>query len=147
MTGQVGALIGGPGNVLGKPLPLHRARDAVFGYVLLNDWSARDIQAWEYVPLGPFNSKNFVSGIGFYLFIVKLVIDQACVHSSQAVKQFLFSMPDASMEQATQISPWVVTPDALEPFAVPGPKQARTIAFGCWLLVCNHVNKPDEPLP
>ncbi len=55
-----GALIG-PGNALGEPIPIESAADHVFGYVLLNDWSARDIQAWEYVPLGPFNGKNFVS--------------------------------------------------------------------------------------
>ncbi len=40
---------------------MDRAEGHLFGYVLLNDWSARDIQSWEYVPLGPFNGKNFVS--------------------------------------------------------------------------------------
>jgi hypothetical protein len=40
------------------------AADHIFGYVLVNDWSARDVQKWEYVPLGPFNSKNFVSREG-----------------------------------------------------------------------------------
>lgn len=44
---------------LGKPIPVSEAPDFVFGYVLMNDWSARDIQAWEYVPLGPFTAKNF----------------------------------------------------------------------------------------
>ncbi|OIW24792.1 fumarylacetoacetase [Coniochaeta ligniaria NRRL 30616] len=47
------------GNALGEPIPLHEAEDFIFGYVLMNDWSARDIQQWEYVPLGPFNAKNF----------------------------------------------------------------------------------------
>ncbi|KAI9367245.1 hypothetical protein BJX61DRAFT_335078 [Aspergillus egyptiacus] len=46
-------------NELGKPVPISQAEDHVFGVVLMNDWSARDIQAWEYVPLGPFNAKNF----------------------------------------------------------------------------------------
>lgn len=55
-----GCLVG-PGNELGAPIPLDRAADHIFGYVLVNDWSARDIQRWEYVPLGPFNGKNFVS--------------------------------------------------------------------------------------
>ena len=44
---------------LGKPIPVDQAADHIFGYVLMNDWSARDIQAWEYVPLGPFTAKNF----------------------------------------------------------------------------------------
>lgn len=61
---------------IGRPVTLDEAKDRIFGYVLMNDWSARDIQKWEYVPLGPFTSKNF----------------------------------------ATTISPWVVTPMALEPF-------------------------------
>jgi fumarylacetoacetase len=46
-------------NDLGKPVPIDEAEDHIFGVVLMNDWSARDIQAWEYIPLGPFNAKNF----------------------------------------------------------------------------------------
>ena len=51
----------GPGNLLGEPIPCRDAGASVSGYCLLNDWSARDIQAWEYQPLGPFLSKNFAS--------------------------------------------------------------------------------------
>jgi len=69
----------GPGNSPGEPVPIERAEEQIFGFCLVNDWSARDIQAWEYQPLGPFLAKNF----------------------------------------ATTISPWVVTPEALEPFRVP----------------------------
>ncbi|KAF5671904.1 fumarylacetoacetase [Fusarium denticulatum] len=50
-------------NHLGEPIPISMAEDYIFGYVLLNDWSARDIQAWEYVPLGPFTSKNLGTSI------------------------------------------------------------------------------------
>ena len=59
---EMGYLIG-PGNALGEPIPIERAWEAVFGLVLVNDWSARDIQKWEYVPLGPFLSKNFATSI------------------------------------------------------------------------------------
>lgn len=55
----MGAFFGGPGNQLGHPIKCSEAEDRIFGLVLLNDWSARDIQAWEYVPLGPFLAKNF----------------------------------------------------------------------------------------
>ena len=55
---EMGAFIG-PGNALGDPVSLAEAEDHIFGLVLLNDWSARDIQVWEYVPLGPFLGKNF----------------------------------------------------------------------------------------
>src|SRR6202521_2556479 len=68
----------GPGSELGVPVPVGQAHEHIAGYCLLNDWSARDIQAWEYQPLGPFLAKNFM----------------------------------------TTISPWVVTPEALEPFRI-----------------------------
>ncbi|BDC39315.1 fumarylacetoacetase [Paraburkholderia terrae] len=53
----------GRGNALGEPIKCGEAEEHIFGMVLLNDWSARDIQQWEYVPLGPFNSKGFATTI------------------------------------------------------------------------------------
>jgi fumarylacetoacetase len=50
-------------NDLGEPIPIDEAEEYIFGLVLLNDWSARDIQKWEYVPLGPFLAKSFASSI------------------------------------------------------------------------------------
>jgi fumarylacetoacetase len=75
---EVGAFIG-RGNPLGEPIPIASAGESVFGLCLVNDWSARDIQSWEYQPLGPFLAKNF----------------------------------------ATNISPFIVTQEALEPFRTP----------------------------
>jgi fumarylacetoacetase len=57
------AFIVGAGSALGEPIPIAAAEQHIFGLVLLNDWSARDIQQWEYVPLGPFNSKSFATSI------------------------------------------------------------------------------------
>ncbi len=59
---ELGVFVG-QGNALGEPIAMEQAEDHAFGLVLLNDWSARDIQAWEYQPLGPFLSKNFASTI------------------------------------------------------------------------------------
>ena len=59
---ELGFVIG-PGNPLGKPVPIAKAHDRIFGTVLFNDWSARDIQAWEYQPLGPFLGKSFASTV------------------------------------------------------------------------------------
>jgi len=59
---ELGAFIG-TGNARGTSVPLAQAEDQLFGLVLLNDWSARDVQAWEYQPLGPFLAKNFASTI------------------------------------------------------------------------------------
>jgi len=53
----------GRGNELGQPIPIGEADEQIAGYCLLNDWSARDIQAWEYQPLGPFLAKNFLTSI------------------------------------------------------------------------------------
>jgi len=57
------AFVVGKANELGQAIPLSEARDHMFGMVLFNDWSARDIQKWEYVPLGPFLAKSFASSI------------------------------------------------------------------------------------
>lgn len=57
------AFIVGQGNALGDPIPVDAAERHIFGLVLMNDWSARDLQQWEYVPLGPFNSKGFATSI------------------------------------------------------------------------------------
>lgn len=59
---EIGSFIG-LGNALGTPIPIDQTEEHIFGIVLMNDWSARDIQAWEYVPLGPFNAKNFATTI------------------------------------------------------------------------------------
>jgi len=53
----------GPGNALGVPIPIAQAADHICGFCLLNDWSARDLQAWEYQPLGPFLAKNFATSV------------------------------------------------------------------------------------
>ena len=53
----------GTGNALGEPIPIEEAGRHIFGFVLVNDWSARDIQKWEYVPLGPFLGKSFATSI------------------------------------------------------------------------------------
>ena len=57
------AFIIGSGNALGCPIPIEDVREHIYGMVLLNDWSARDIQRWEHVPLGPFNGKSFATSI------------------------------------------------------------------------------------
>lgn len=60
---EMAAFVGGPANAMGQPLTPEQAEESMFGLVVLNDWSARDVQKWEYVPLGPFTAKNFGSTI------------------------------------------------------------------------------------
>lgn len=59
---ELGFLLG-PGNELGQPIPIAEASARIFGVLLVNDWSARDVQAWEYQPLGPFLAKNFATTV------------------------------------------------------------------------------------
>jgi len=55
------------GKALGESISTHEAEDYIFGMVLFNDWSARDIQKWEYIPLGPFLAKNFASSVSAWV--------------------------------------------------------------------------------
>ena len=63
---EVGFVVG-VGSALGAPVPATDFADHVFGVVLVNDWSARDIQAWEYVPLGPFLGKSFATSVSAWV--------------------------------------------------------------------------------
>mgnify|MGYP002631045238 CR=1 FL=1 len=60
---ELGYVYGGPANTIGEPVPIGEARARVFGCCLVNDWSARDSQPWEYRPLGPFTAKNFLTTV------------------------------------------------------------------------------------
>ncbi|MES2135559.1 MAG: fumarylacetoacetase [Pseudomonadota bacterium] len=71
----------GRGNDLGQPIPIDQAAENIAGFCLLNDWSARDLQAWEYQPLGPFLAKNFLTSVS------------AWVVSPQALAPFRKAMP------------------------------------------------------
>ena len=66
------------GNEMGKHIPISEAAEHIFGFVLLNDWSARDIQAWEYVPLGPFLAKNFGSTISPWIVLADALEPYRC---------------------------------------------------------------------
>ena len=68
----------GPGNALGEPVPVHAAAGHIAGYCLLNDWSARDIQGWEYQPLGPFLAKNFCTTISPWIIMPEALAPYRC---------------------------------------------------------------------
>ena len=76
----------GPGNRLGKSIPIGEALDHVFGVVLLNDWSARDIQAWEYQPLGPFLAKSFATTISPWIITLEALAPFRCPAFPRATK-------------------------------------------------------------
>jgi len=73
----------GPGNALGTPIPIASAESHIFGLVLVNDWSARDIQKWEYQPLGPFLAKNFATSISPWVVPLEALEPFRCVSPAQ----------------------------------------------------------------
>jgi fumarylacetoacetase len=76
--------IAGAGNRLGRPIPVGEALDHVFGALLLNDWSARDIQAWEYQPLGPFLAKSFATTISPWIVTIDALEPYRCAAFARA---------------------------------------------------------------
>lgn len=88
------AFFTGPGNKLGEPITMETAHEHIFGMVLMNDWSARDIQKWEYIPLGPFLAKNWGTSIGAW------VVPMAALAP--------FTLPN--MPQDTQVLPYLQHP-------------------------------------
>jgi fumarylacetoacetase len=74
----------GPGNRLGKSIAIQDASSHVFGVVLLNDWSARDIQAWEYQPLGPFLAKSFATTISPWIVTLEALAPYRCAAYARA---------------------------------------------------------------
>jgi fumarylacetoacetase len=79
---EIGFFVG-PSNKLGETIPVGRAEEHIFGMVLVNDWSARDIQKWEYVPLGPFLAKNFGTTISPWVVTLDALAPFRCAGPTQ----------------------------------------------------------------
>ena len=79
---ELGIIIG-KDNPLGEPIDINKAHEHIFGVCLVNDWSARDIQAWEYQPLGPFTSKSFLTAISAFI----IPIEEFEVYKVPALQQ------------------------------------------------------------
>lgn len=73
----------GPGSELGKPVPVEKAPEHIFGMALVNDWSARDVQKWEYQPLGPFLSKNFATTLSPWIVTLEALEPFRCAGPEQ----------------------------------------------------------------
>ena len=84
---EMGVLVGS-GNLLSEPIAVDDAKDHVFGFTLVNDWSARDIQTWEYIPLGPFLAKNFATSISPWIITMEALEPFKCKSPEQEPKPF-----------------------------------------------------------
>jgi fumarylacetoacetase len=79
---ELGFVVGVP-SVLGEPVAVDRALDHVFGVLLVNDWSARDLQAWEYRPLGPFLAKSFATSMAAWVTPLEAILDRRVAAPAQ----------------------------------------------------------------
>ena len=130
----------GPGNALGTPIPIGAARDHVAGFCLLNDWSARDIQAWEYQPLGPFLAKNFASTVSPWVVTPEAL---APFRIAQAPRpdgdprplDYLMDGDDQAAARSTSISKRRSSPRPCAqaaPRRIGSPPAMRSISTGRW---------------
>ncbi len=110
---EMGVFIG-PGNRLGEPIPIAEAEEHLFGLALVNDWSARDIQRWEYVPLGPFLAKNFATSISPWIVSLEALEPFRCAGPAQEPEplEYLRS-PSPEMTFDIELEVWLEC-DALE---------------------------------
>jgi fumarylacetoacetase len=109
----------GSGNALGEPVPIDRATDHIFGLVLMNDWSARDVQAWEYQPLGPFLAKNFCTSISPWVVMLEAIEpfrkplppqDPEPLPYLRAANDFTYDIQlEARLQTASMDAPHVIT--------------------------------------
>jgi fumarylacetoacetase len=109
----------GSGNALGEPVPIAEARDHIFGLCLMNDWSARDVQAWEYQPLGPFLAKNFCTSISPWVVSLEALEefrkplpaqDPAPLPYLRAANDFTYDIElEARLQTATMDAPHIIT--------------------------------------
>ena len=102
---EVGFIIGTP-NKLGEPIAAEKTVDHIFGMVLVNDWSARDIQTWEYQPLGPFLAKNFATSISPWVVTMEAIEPFRCPGPVQnpIPMEYLQSKGDCSFDINLDVS-------------------------------------------
>jgi fumarylacetoacetase len=100
---ELGVFVG-TGNEMGHPIPIAEASDHLFGVVLLNDWSARDIQKWEYVPLGPFGAKNFCTSISPWVVTMEALQPFLCEGEPQIQPEPLPYLKEPSAKTAYNIN-------------------------------------------
>ncbi|MDH3283784.1 MAG: fumarylacetoacetase [Acidobacteriota bacterium] len=95
----------GPGNAMGRPVPVDEAESHIFGMVIVNDWSARDIQKWEYQPLGPFLAKNFATTVSPWVVTLDALAPFRCAGPAQdpAPLAYLESKGDRSFDIALEV--------------------------------------------
>jgi fumarylacetoacetase len=114
---EMGFFIGG-GNKLSEPIPIDKAYEHIFGMVIVNDWSARDIQTWEYQPLGPFLAKNFATSISPWIVTMEALEEFKTPGPKQEPEPlaYLQSKGDWAFDINLDVS--IITPKMKEEFVI-----------------------------
>ena len=117
---ELGAFLG-PGNAMGEQIPISSAEEHIFGVCLLNDWSARDIQRWEYQPLGPFLAKNFATSVSPWIVTIDALEPFRCATAPRATGDpaplpHLASDGDGGIDLTLEV--WLLSARMAEPMLV-----------------------------
>jgi fumarylacetoacetase len=132
----------GPGNELGSPIPINEARQHVAGFCLVNDWSARDIQRWEYQPLGPFLAKNFHTSVSPWMVTTEALEPFRCEAPPHDVPILPYLQESGQAAFDITVEAWLKTKSMAEPvrlsranfrdmYWTPGQMVAHHTSNGC----------------
>lgn len=108
----------GPGNELGNPIPIAQTEEHIFGLVLINDWSARDIQKWEYQPLGPFLSKNLGTSISPWVVTLDALEPFRCENPTQDPTPLPYLQSPSPASYDIQLDVLLQTPQMKTPISI-----------------------------
>jgi fumarylacetoacetase len=135
---EVGVFIG-PGNPAGERIPIADAERHVFGLCLLNDWSARDLQAWEYQPLGPFLAKNFATTISPWIVTLEAFAPYRVAWTRDAADPQPLAYLDSPEDRTSgaidlQLEAWLETPRMREGGAAPARLSHTSFRHAYWTI-------------
>jgi len=116
---EMGYIIG-PGSKLSEPIPINKAYNHIFGMVLVNDWSARDIQRWEYVPLGPFLAKNFATSISPWVVTMEALETFKTKSPVQNPEPLTYLQSEGDWGYDIHLDVFIQTEKQKEPFKISG---------------------------
>lgn len=133
---EMGAIVG-TGSEFGQPITVDQADDMIFGYVLLNDWSARDIQGWEYQPLGPFQGKAFGTSISPWI-VTAAALERFRTATPEREKELLPYL-DGSKDGLYDIELQVLMqPEGAEKASVIGETNYSRMYYSAAEQLCHH---------
>lgn len=133
---EMGAIVGKPSD-FGQPITVDEADDMIFGYVLLNDWSARDIQGWEYQPLGPFQGKAFGTSISPWI-VTAAALEEFRAPTPEREKELLPYL-DGSKDGLYDIELQVLMqPEGAEKASVVGETNYTRMYYSAAEQLCHH---------